>query len=345
MLKQPLLIPRPSFDRVYWFFAKPGVPEDVESFLTLVCSQLDRSMGFVSFQSQDVTEIVDQLSELTQKFPACLKAWNCLGGVLANCQGKKAKRESVRIWREGYQLAMEAFPRNFQWDGSYVLDFYELENVPFFQLCFNHITTLRNDNLIFKTTFQLISLCPLHCSGLEDFCIHSGLRLGNYKQVLSVCEFFHNGGDEDEDEQDAFADDYRETTDPVVLYGRVLALWHIDPSSSLLNSWLALAIRHRPLVAEILLLDNPLPPKIFPPGFCAGGSTSGGADEAYLYWQSFGEFWRDSAIKQLLKDRISLIQASKQELRDRWGQFLPDEERRPYPDIFDLAASGVCPPT
>lgn len=147
----------------------------------------------------------------------------------------------------------------------------------------------------------MIAVCPSDNMGLRDFCICSGLKLGKYREILKLCELFQSPSfeeEDEEDEQEELVDEYycsdsdRETTDPTVMNGRIIALWRSLSSQSPLNYWLEIAIKRSPLVAEILLLDKPLPPL----DSNLESYTSGGADEAYLYWQRFGEFWRDRSI-------------------------------------------------
>jgi tetratricopeptide (TPR) repeat protein len=257
-----------------WQLFTPVYPPEIYEKYCNICEEWD------SNSNANPNDLINELILIIDKYPDFLDAYSILGTIFTDCDRKDL---SHKIWRVAGQMLLQAIPNSFDFQKD-KLNYYILSNRTFFRSYFNlgftyfedaddeNIDFLRQANLkVAAEIFQnLVNIHHNDNIGARDLLIPCYLGLGEYEKVLEVCKLYES---EDEDVDN-------ETCDPNILYGRVLAALKLKKRPKA-KQWLQIAIERRPLVAQILLKENPKQPI----NYYTDVYTSGGADEAYRYWQ------------------------------------------------------------
>ena len=118
---------------------------------------------------------------------------------------------------------------------------------------------------------NLIRLSPNDNLGVRSLAVGYYLELKEPSGVLSICRQFKNDAMEH------------------VAYGKALALFQLRKVKQAEKA-LDIAIKCYPLIAAELLKTKHRRPK----GISAKHVTLGGPDQAYVYWQDRGRYWKDT---------------------------------------------------
>jgi tetratricopeptide (TPR) repeat protein len=207
---------------------------------------------------------------LVREYPEFIDAHHHLA-MLVEQDGRR--EEAFRIWEATVDLALSCFPTDFVF-GRDKLEWGFLENRPFLRayhglgLAYLTRDQLGEALLIFS---NLLDLNPGDNQGARALAIDVCFRVRRPYDALSICARYPDDGMAE------------------VMHARVLAwyqLGHLDQATEALEQ----AYELLPLVAQELAKTRHAPPKELRPD-CV---IIGGPDEAYVYWQEQGQFWRDT---------------------------------------------------
>jgi len=178
------------------------------------------------------------------------------------------------LWEQAVRIGRKAFPEDFKL-GRDRLEWGWLENRPFLR-CLHGLALARYDEGEVEaglSLFQeLLSLNPNDNQGVRAMAILALFKLGRLEDVLKIAE------------------QYRGDVMPETLYGRALALFKLGRRREA-SIALKEAVRHLPLVRKELLKTRHRLPRTARPDVV----TVGGADEAYYYWEHWGQFWEEDS--------------------------------------------------
>jgi tetratricopeptide (TPR) repeat protein len=207
---------------------------------------------------------------LVSEYPEFVDAYHHLAMLV---EGDGRRDDAFRIWESTVDLALSCFPSDFYF-GRDKLAWHFLENRPFLRAYHGlGLSYLRRDQLgeallIFN---NLLDVNPDDNQGVRALAIDVCFRVRRPFDALSICAR------------------YPDDTIDAVLYGRVLAwyqLGHMDQATEALEK----AHKWLPLIAQELVKTRHTPPRNLRPDRV----TVGGPDEAYVYWQDQGEFWKST---------------------------------------------------
>jgi len=203
------------------------------------------------------------------EMPDHLDAIHHLALVLS---GRGLLAEARDLWEQTSRIGHKAFPQDFQL-GRDRLEWGWLENRPFLR-CLHGLALTKYDNReieeALKLFQELLSLNPNDNQGVRALVIAALFKLGRLEDALEVTE--------------QYPDDVMSET----LYGRALSLFRRGRRKEA-TAALREAIEYLPLVAkELLKTKHHLPQAAMP-----NAITVGGADEAYYYWERWGQFWEE----------------------------------------------------
>jgi tetratricopeptide (TPR) repeat protein len=176
------------------------------------------------------------------------------------------------LWDQSVRIGRKAFPQDFKL-GRERLEWGWLENRPFLR-CLHGLALARYDEGEVEEALrlfqELLSLNPNDNQGVRAMAEEVLFKLGRLEDALEITE------------------QYREDVMPETLYGRALALFKLGRRREA-SVALKQAIRYLPLVRKELLKTGHRLPRTARPDMV----SVGGADEAYYYWQHWGQFWEE----------------------------------------------------
>lgn len=185
------------------------------------------------------------------------------------------------LWEQSVRIGRKAFPPEFE-HGRDRLEWGWLDNRPFLRCLQGLALTKYEDGEVSEALqlFQeLLSLNPNDNQGIRALAVEALFKLAQFEQIIKV------------------TGQYRNDIMPETLYGRALAFFKLGQrkqATAALNK----AIKYLPLVGKELLKKKHRLPKTARPYLV----TSGGADEAYYYWERWGQFWeKDSEVYVCLR--------------------------------------------
>ena len=203
------------------------------------------------------------------EMPEHLDAIHHLAMVLSE-QGLFA--ESRDLWEQTNRIGHKAFPQDFEL-GKDRLEWGWLENRPFLR-CLHGLALARYyDGEIeeaLKLFQELLSLNPNDNQGVRALATEALFKLKRFEAVLEVTE------------------QYPDDVMPETLYGRALALFKLGRQQEAAKA-LQEAIDYLPLVAKELLKKKHRLPRTAMPDMV----TMVGEDEAYYYWELWGQIWKE----------------------------------------------------
>jgi len=218
--------------------------------------------------------------DIIERSPQHIDAYHHLA-MACDTGGKGKKKEALKLWEEAVDIGKKCFPVNFS-IGKSLLEWGWIENRPFLRAChglglaYIERGEIEKSLSIFK---ELISLNPNDNQGIRGLVIETSFMLNKPGNALEVCELYPDDGMSD------------------TLYGRPLALFQLGKEKDAEKA-MRDAIKYLPLVAKELTKRNHRKPK----GMEDGYVTAGGADEAFDFWQRFGQTWKET------KGAIDLIE-------------------------------------
>ncbi len=178
--------------------------------------------------------------------------------------------EAMEQWTRAVGIGFSALPASFFF-GRDKLEWGWLQNRPFLRAYHGLATALMEDGLLGEAAVilnNILDLNPNDNQGVRMLLVSCGFGLRRPGDALRVCE--------------RYPDDA-----PDLRFGRALALFQLDRPDEAEAAYRDAAAEW-PRVHEELLKTRHTRPKEMHPGYI----TVGGADQAFAYWEEYGEFWK-----------------------------------------------------
>jgi len=227
--------------------------------------------GCELYEEGDLEEAGKVFRAVLAQMPDHLDALHHLAMVLSERNLPDKARD---LWEQAVRIGRKAFPEDFK-TGKDRLEWAMLENRPFLR-SLHGLALVRDEDgeteEALRLYQELLSLNPNDNQGVRAMTQETLFKLGRLEDALKI------------------ARQYPDDIMPETLYGRALALFKLGKRR---QATLALqkAIDCLPLVGkELLKAKHRLPRSASPDGV-----TVGGADEAYYYWERWGQFWEGDA--------------------------------------------------
>jgi len=176
------------------------------------------------------------------------------------------------LWDQAVSIGRKAFSQDFKL-GRDRLEWGWLENRPFLR-CLHGLALARYQEGRIEEALrlfqELLYLNPNDNQGVRAMAEEVLFKLGRLEEALKIIE------------------QYRDDAMPETLYGRALALFKLGRRQEA-TAALKEAVEYLPLVSKELLKTKHRLPRTARPDVV----TLGGADEAYYYWERWGQFWQE----------------------------------------------------
>ena len=176
------------------------------------------------------------------------------------------------LWNQAVSIGQKAFSQDFKL-GRDRLEWGWLENRPFLR-CLHGLALARYQEGRIEEALrlfqELLYLNPNDNQGVRAMAEEILFKLGRLEEALKIIE------------------QYRDDAMPETLYGRALALFKLGRRQEA-TAALKEAVEYLPLVSKELLKTKHRLPRTARPDVV----TLGGADEAYYYWERWGQFWQE----------------------------------------------------
>lgn len=243
-----------------WEFVYPDIYDDLMDEFHAGCEL---------YEEGDLDEAERVFRAVLTQMPDHLDALHHLALVLSE---RNLLDEARDLWDQDVRIGHKAFPQDFEL-GRDRLEWGWLENRPFLR-CLHGLALVRyNDGETeeaLRLFQELLSLNPNDNQGVRAMAEEALFKLGRFEDALEITEHYPND------------------IMPETLYGRALALFKLGQRQ---EATLALqeAIDNLPLVGKELLKAKHRLPRTARPNMV----TVGGADEAYYYWEHWGQFWEE----------------------------------------------------
>jgi tetratricopeptide (TPR) repeat protein len=225
--------------------------------------------GCESYEEGNLDEAEKVFKMVLAQMPDHLDAIHHLALVLSERDLYDQARD---LWEQAVRIGRKAVPQDFEL-GKDRLEWGWLENRPFLR-CLHGLALARYDEGEVEEALrlfqELLSLNPNDNQGVRAMAEEALFKLGRLEDALEITE------------------QYREDVMPETLYGRALALFKLGRRREA-SVALKQAIRYLPLVRKELLKTGHRLPRTARPDMV----SVGGADEAYYYWQHWGQFWEE----------------------------------------------------
>jgi len=243
-----------------WEFVYPAIYDDLMNEFHTGCE---------SYEEGNLDDAERIFRAVLAQMPDHLDAIHHLALALSK-RGMLA--EARDLWEQTSRISHKAFPQDFKL-GRDRLEWGWLENRPFLR-CLHGLALARYDDGEIEEALglfqKLLSLNPNDNQGVRATAVQALFKLGRFEDALEITK--------------QYPDDAMSET----LYGRALALFKLGQRQEA-SVALREAIEYIPLVAkELLKVKHRLPETAMPDAV-----TAGGADEAYYYWEHYGQFWEE----------------------------------------------------
>jgi len=243
-----------------WEFVYPDISGDLMDQFHAGCEL---------YEEGDLDEAERVFRAVLAEMPDHLDALHHLALVLSERGFDDQARD---LWEQAVRIGHKAFPQDFQL-GRDRLEWGWLENRPFLRCLHGLALTRYNDGEIeeaLRLFRELLSLNPNDNQGVRAMAEEALFKLGRFEDALEIAKQYPND------------------IMPETLYGRALALFKLGQRQEATVA-LQEAIEYLPLVAKELLKTKHHLPRTARPDMV----TVGGADEAYYYWEDWGQFWEE----------------------------------------------------
>lgn len=245
-----------------WEFVNPDIYRELMDTFHAGCE---------SYEEGNIDKAERIFRTVLSEMPDHLDAIHHLAIVLSE---RSLPDEAHDLWAQAVRIGRKAFPKDFK-IGKDRLDWGWLENRPFLR-CLHGLALTKYDDGEIEEALQLfqelLSLNPNDNQGVRVVAVEALFNLGELESALVITM--------------RYPDDVM----PATIYGRALALFKLGRRK---EATVALrdAIEYQPLVVKELLKTKHRLPGTAKPGVF----TMGGADEAYYYWQRWGQYWQEDA--------------------------------------------------
>lgn len=243
-----------------WTFVWPDIYDElVDEF----------NAGCEAYEAGDLDKARGIFQAALSQMPDHLDAMHHLAIVLSELS---LVDEARNLWEQAVRIGRKAFPKDIE-IGKDRLEWGWLENRPFLR-CLHGLALVRyeEDKIeeALRLFHELLSLNPNDNQGVRAMALEALFKLGKFEDALKIAE--------------QYPDDAMSET----MYGRALALFKLGQRQEATMA-LQEAVEYLPLVGKELSKTKHRLPKTASPGFI----TMGGADEAYYYWERWGQFWEE----------------------------------------------------
>jgi tetratricopeptide (TPR) repeat protein len=214
---------------------------------------------------------------ITKEDPEFIDAYNSLGWLEMDSFNYGS---ALYYFEKAYKIGNSLIPKTF--NGEIIWGI--IDNRPFLKtmqglgLSFLLINEYEKALKYFKKNLEYNSNDN---QGIRALAIHCYMALGDFKNILKICS--------------SFPDDTMSET----IYGKVYALYNLEKLEEA-EIVLKEALHYLPLVAKELISNKHKPPinKI------TSGIVVGSKEEAFEYWERFGQFWTSPRLKSFLNNVI-----------------------------------------
>ncbi len=262
-----------------WEFVYPAIYRDLMDEFHAGCEL---------YEEGDLDEAERVFRAVLAQMPDHLDALHHLALVLSE---RNLVDEARDLWEQDVRIGRKAFPKDFK-PGRDRLEWCLLENRPFLR-CLHGLALVKYEDgeieEALKLFQELLSLNPNDNQGVRAMAQEALFKLGRFEDALEITK--------------QYPDDIMSDT----LYGRALALFKLGQRQ---KATLALqeAIEYLPLVGKELLKTKHRLPRTARPDMV----TVGGADEAYYYWEQWGQFWEEDTkalewLREIMKQTATKI--------------------------------------
>ena len=231
---------------------------------------MDRFDAGCEFYEQGNLDQAERVfKEVLGQMPDHLDATHHLALVLSE---QNLLDQAHDLWDQAVSIGRKAFPQDFKL-GRDRLEWGWLENRPFLR-CLHGLALARYQEGRTEESLrlfqELLYLNPNDNQGVRAVVEEALFKLERLEEALKITE------------------QYRDDAMPETLYGRALALFKLGQRQEA-TAALKEAVEYLPLVSkELLKTKHRLPGTAMPDMV-----TLGGADEAYYYWERWGQFWEE----------------------------------------------------
>ncbi len=191
--------------------------------------------------------------------------------------------EAFQLASTGVLIGLEALPKKFKW-GKSQLSYYWLPNRPFIRLLFlraSILSTVQGElGSATDLMANLLGSCPNDNLGVRYLLPSLYFKQGRTDDVIALCNRYPDDGS------------------PFLTFARPLALALSDRHAEAVEA-LAVVSDSYPLVLKELRKKSHPKPR----GYNGYSYAVGSAEEAFLYWMDYGEFWEDPKAQALLLDQ------------------------------------------
>jgi tetratricopeptide (TPR) repeat protein len=243
-----------------WEFVYPAVYRALTDEFNAGCELLEQG---------DLKAAERVFRQVLVRMPDHLDAIHHLAMVLSE---RDALDPAHDLWDQAVRIGRKAFPRDFK-PGRDRLEWGWLENRPFLR-CLHGLALARYEEEEVEEALrlfqELLSLNPNDNQGVRAMAQEALFKLGRFEDALKITKQYPDDGM------------------PETLYGKALALFRLGRRRAATMA-LKVAVEYSPLVRKELLKTRHRLPRTEWPGLV----TVGGADEAYYYWQNWGQFWEE----------------------------------------------------
>jgi len=243
-----------------WEFVYPDIYDDLTDEFHRGCELCEEG---------DLDEAERVFKEVLALMPDHLDAIHHLALVLSE---RNLLDQAHDLWDQAVSIGRKALPQDFKL-GRDRLEWGWLENRPFLR-CLHGLALARYEEGEVEEALrlfqELLSLNPNDNQGVRAMAGEALFKLGRLEDALRISE------------------QYRDDMMPETLYGRALALFKLGQRQEA-SVALKEAVEYLPLVSKELLKTKHRLPRTARPDVV----TLGGADEAYYYWERWGQFWEE----------------------------------------------------
>jgi tetratricopeptide (TPR) repeat protein len=180
--------------------------------------------------------------------------------------------QALDLWEQAVRIGHTAFPQDFEAVRDR-LEWGWLENRPFLRCLHGLALAEYHEDKAAEalSLFQeLLALNPDDNQGARAMAVEALFKLCRFEAALKITE------------------QYSDDVMPETLYGRALALFRLSRKREA-TATLRKAVKYLPLVAKELMKTKHRLPATARPDVV----TLGGTDQAYYYWEHWGDFWEE----------------------------------------------------
>lgn len=244
-----------------WEFAYPGEYDKIMDYFHSGCEMMDEG---------DWEKAEEVFRKVLTEMPDHLDALH----HLAMIKGERGdEKGSLSTWGQAVRMGKSVFPKRFN-PSLDRLEWGWLDNRPFLRCMHGYGFALQKERKKEKALSvfrEILKLNPNDNQGIRDLAVGAHLSLNQPEEALKICE------------------SYPGDIMPATLYGRAMALFKLNRKKEA-DKALRKAIAVSPLAfKELLKKRHRRPPSAYP-----GSVMVGGEDEAYEYWESSKNFWKNT---------------------------------------------------